>query len=417
VVLWLLTLAVSIPLAVAAVECGVAIVLLLFMAEFIAGELPQTGIVYLSYTPDPIFLILLASASLRILVGHGLNRVVAPVLGLAALILASFASGLTSYGLNASGAELRPFAHFVIGALYVATFQLSPGSRARLQWICAAPALLMLPPIWWRWSQVMTGTASGAWMEYATTPMRVAQAKDALVILQGTVLLATARVQRALVGVAAGLAVVTLVFLQHRTIWAILAVFFLAGLVITKTRKHGLVVSIAVVIGSVAFVNLPYADSSLISATLRDSVSTAFDSRSGTLAWRVEGWKALYTEENSPDLYTVFLGRPFGSGYVRQVAHRTTDVSPHSFYVQAALRVGLLGTLVLIGLYCQAWRQLAEVGDLTVPLRAILLSQLAFFITYAPNFEQGVYLGVVVAIAAMSGRSATASRNQRLTCC
>ena len=83
----------------------------------------------------------------------------------------------------------------------------------------------------------------------------------------------------------------------------------------------------------------------LVSEEQFSTSATNFD----TLSWRLNGWKdLLFDSEQTP--ITVAFGKSMGGGYWRvdPVSYEITSVAPHSEYVQEYLRVGLVGTLLIL---------------------------------------------------------------------
>ncbi|MFC9245978.1 hypothetical protein ACFT7S_18805 [Streptomyces sp. NPDC057136] len=143
-----------------------------------------------------------------------------------------------------------------------------------------------------------------------------------------------------------------------------------------------------------------------------------------TLMWRVDGGLDLL-----PQLRTIqdwLVGLPFGSQYTRLMDGIVASVSPHNYYLQVLLRLGLVGLAALLALYAMAWRSTGPgvaqpaaspvVGSApAVPdtdersrllLRLLLCSQLVFAVTYPLFPEQAVVLGLLAAYARPVGGGA-----------
>jgi hypothetical protein len=128
-------------------------------------------------------------------------------------------------------------------------------------------------------------------------------------------------------------------------------------------------------------------------------------SATGTLAWRVEGWSELVTSwsENPANW---FVGEPLGSSFARKIEGFETTSHPHNFYIETMLRTGIAGLLAVIagiaGLLRRLWRMPARVPGLLLGpdvFPALLTLQLVWFITWQPGVEQGLVIGLAMALA------------------
>jgi hypothetical protein len=98
------------------------------------------------------------------------------------------------------------------------------------------------------------------------------------------------------------------------------------------------------------------------------------------------------------------IGSPFGSGYAREIAvgtmHGIVEVNPHNFYVQVFLRLGIVGLALMVVIYARLLQRSRRLGDSWGQATCfLLLTQLVFFSTYPPSFEQGLLLGLVANLA------------------
>jgi O-antigen ligase len=83
---------------------------------------------------------------------------------------------------------------------------------------------------------------------------------------------------------------------------------------------------------------------------------------------------------------------------------------PHNFYVQTLLRGGAVGLALLlmtyVGTLARLLRPKDEPGRLTLPPRLVfvmLVTQMAFILAYHMPYEQAVWLGLAVGMAASAG--------------
>lgn len=189
---------------------------------------------------------------------------------------------------------------------------------------------------------------------------------------------------------------VTLVVVQQRTVWVMLAVTFLlwaaASLHQRSTAQHRRLTAIAVAaLGAVSLVIVSgMAAGSVFAQSLAETTAS-----NSTFVWRVVGWSDLLKSDHSAA--SIVWGLPFGSGYTRTVLGTVTVVAPHSFYVAALLRLGVIGLIAMAVLYKNVWTQrrqaAAALGLSPLTVTLLLVAMLVFSITY----EQGYIAASVIA--------------------
>lgn len=187
----------------------------------------------------------------------------------------------------------------------------------------------------------------------------------------------------------AALLVSTLILVQQRTVWAVLATVFLiwgaASLHQHSTARHKRLATAGVaLLGAAALVAVSgVATGSVLGRSLAETTA-----KHSTFEWRLIGWSDLLHSDHSPA--AIALGLPFGTGYRRSVLGTVTNVAPHSLYVAALLRIGLIGLSALVVLYSNVLKRRREaaaalgVSPLTVVL--LLVAMVVFSITYEPGF-------------------------------
>jgi hypothetical protein len=319
-----------------------------------------------------------------------------------ALTAVSLSRGIAAFGLQPAVNECRPYIYFLTATLYVLTSGIgSDVTRFALKtWVFLALTYTVICA--GRWS--VNGIASAGELLVVNGVLVTARpvgAGSALIIAQAALTLITLRWHslpcRALV---VGLLVVV-VLLQHRTIWIVTLVGIAAYMFLSRRMARerisfaatALTAGIAAVLGTWAF--------SLGSTgeNLRSSYSTMQGAHS-TFAWRVSGWEELLTWRNG--LTDALLGQPFGTGFARLIDGHVVTASPHNFYVQTLLRIGVIGLALFIGVCLWALLAMRSNSRADVLCRIVVLTQLTFCFTYALSLEQGVVLGLVLVHARRS---------------
>jgi hypothetical protein len=385
---------------------GVLLVLAVHALDTVASQNAALVLGFHVYPADVVSVCAAGVAVSRLLV-HGVPKRAGlmPLLGLGALTLCSTLRGIGSFGLQTAVNDVRlSFWYLLAAALYTATMPAGvPVERAvRRAWGATAVAYAGLCVIGWArhglHAVTYRATVGGVVIDPRPVP-----AAAALILAQTAILLMFAppdqgrrqsgvptRIrQRAL----SLLLLVFVLLLQHRTVWVVTVAMALTGWML-GARGRERVLSTVVLVLSTALTVLAYQFGvfSTVGTMLATSAEEVQDSNS-TFAWRVTGWQQLLTVPRS--LLEWLSGLPFGSGYGRLIGGHLVTVGPHNYYVHVLLRLGTLGLLLLVVLYVLTWRRLGP-ASWGVPLRALLVGQLVFFITYPASSPQGILAGLCV---------------------
>jgi hypothetical protein len=131
---------------------------------------------------------------------------------------------------------------------------------------------------------------------------------------------------------------------------------------------------------------------------LVESASEATSSNS-TFAWRTTGWGELISSHDSTSQLAV--GDPAGGGsFDRVIGGHPVNVSAHNDFIDAYIRFGLPGVLVLCWLGLLLWFRRVDVaagtGLTAQAVGLLLLTQLVFSIAYPLDVIQGLIAGIFV---------------------
>ena len=227
--------------------------------------------------------------------------------------------------------------------------------------------------------------------------------------------------RRASIGLASALGVVILL-LQHRTIWvAALAVLALACVWWAIDRPERRRVAIGIGAGALAALAVAVVAAAIAGGAFWDSIKEPVSDQS-TVIWRTDGWGELISDNDSPS--NVLTGNPSGVGFERVVDAAAIDASAHNLYIDAYVRFGVIGVLLVASL----WILLAVRSRLVAagsgldrrPVILLLVTQFAFSLTYALDVSQGIVGGLLVcglglAVAAQATPAETAGTDARAT--
>lgn len=392
---------------------GAGLILAIFLWEAFVLVLPMTRFGRVNaYPQDLVFIVLAVAGIARFLTRKKFAGVHLAWFLFGLSMLASFTRGAASYGFQAAGVELREFFYFFAAALYFMSFPINSNHLKRLtqMWLYVAAVLILLALFRWATggygldaAQQLTDTEHGG--------MRVLNAQQALFLAQAFLISLFLRLvpesSRLWRNFAAVLLPV-LVLLQHRTVWVVTIVStLLAALNGGKIRSRVVgMVMVAAMAGTMLGLALFGGSTDKVEGALGASTIEPISIQQSTFAWRVEGWKELIAESKKFGFSEFMFGKPFGAGYSRKVWGSEVNYTPHNFYIQVFLRLGILGLIALIYIYAVLIRWLIQPnnqefgkyfsGRLTYIL---LITQLMFFITYSPHYEQGILLGLASAVA------------------
>jgi hypothetical protein len=146
-----------------------------------------------------------------------------------------------------------------------------------------------------------------------------------------------------------------------------------------------------------------------IKTSIYHSFASALNTEEGTQVDRVMGWKKLLTKWAGSDLTTLSLGYPYGTGYTRYTFGLLREFSPHNFYVQLLLRVGVIGFLCWLIPYCFCFLFLKKkMTNLTLEhylLFIMLIGSVVYFIAYQGDYVHGTILGMAMSLKISSDKA------------
>ncbi|MBE0446824.1 MAG: O-antigen ligase family protein [Actinobacteria bacterium] len=388
------------------------LILLVFLWQAFTMSLTKVSLGILNvYPQDAVFIILAMVGIVRLVMRNKFTYVHILWLFLGFLIMFSFARGVAIHGFESAGVELREFFYFFAGALYFMNFPTGSQhlKRLTLAWLCVAGALFLLALFRWAAGGLSLGIPQ-PWLETGHGGLRVLNAAQALFLFQAFLVSLflkfvpdSSRLWRSFSSVL----LPVVVLLQHRTVWVLaLVATMLAAFQQGKVRRRvAYILTSAVVAGAIFGLVVFGENISKIPDSLSASVDEAINKSDSTFIWRVESWSALLAERSSFGYSDYLFGKPFGSGYVRKVWDFERTETPHNYYIQTFLRLGVFGLIALLCTYAILISRLAQSASYKASgyfggrlVYILLMTQLIFFITYSPSYEQGIVLGLAMAL-------------------
>jgi hypothetical protein len=330
-------------------------------------------------------------------------------------MLISFALGMAKFGTSA-GVDFRNDFYFWAGTAYFVSF---PMTREHLSGFVRAwlfTSLVVLVVVYYRWT---ADALDLDWIEplwhYAMdsqgSGLRVVNAAQALFLGQALILIVYAmasgsglRQWRFLVLFLA----VTILVLQHRSVWIAAFVPVLLSFLLLKKGKDRLFTNLAVVTLAAAAVLAPIlvgGGGQGVTSAITVSAEAATNLSAGTTGDRIWGWKELLGQWAHAGPLVNAVGSPYGSGFERySVTGKLITYAPHNYYVQILLRTGLTGLVALLAIYWYGLRWLRRDEGFShpdVPAAAfigLLAAQLLFFIPYPADYVQCIVLGIALSL-------------------
>jgi hypothetical protein len=371
---------------------GLAVLLLGFLVSgfaFPIAQPPRLEVGPISFYATDLAVIVVVLAMLAPASGRGgLRKVPLSLWLLVALLVIHTGRGVHAHGFQTALSAARPWWWFVASAVYASTVVWDRELVSVLRW--AVLAILGVAA----YGLLKHGISSSAQLRSVdgeTLSLRALTAAGALTLLQLALLLSHAPIR--LRGVLLILAATTLVIVQQRTVW--IAAATTASLLILRWLRRARPERGYAVIG-VAFLLLPLVVAVIAhSHSIAASVSSA-EGPNSTLQWRISSWESsLYLLHGSAWL----IGLPAGASLTRFVLGQITSVGPHSLFVEAIVRFGLLGPVVFVAVWVRAVRGLRRSRELPWPIwvgYAMVVSEAIFAISYGPGLGVGVALGLLL---------------------
>ncbi len=354
---------------------------------------------------DIIATVLMGSSILRVASTRRVSKVQKLLLVYCAIVGISYLRGTMTFGLQTATNSFRPVYYFLSVILYFSTCTFGRHELRNIMYVWFAGTGILVVLAIARWSAIIMPS----FLDFISVPsgrsLRVLHAGLALLLAQSLLILLLNRRPQWSVQIpmiATVILTITILILQHRTVWVILIVT--GALVIWKkpTLRSRVSMVAAFVLLLLLVLSLTIVGPQIFSA-LKISATSATGSQS-TFTWRIEGWRALFSHMSATDY---FFGMPFGEPYFLKEIHERGNVSPHSQYVSTIARVGLPGLLLFVGLYLRTLGKLAKHSFPTgTPylsssiLWFLLIGQLVYGIAYSLPFSQGIFLGLAMTIVA-----------------
>ena len=326
------------------------------------------------------------------------------LLGAVALIVIGTVRGIVQLG---DGALLgfRLELYFVLPALFVATLPAATSARLiRLVVLFGVGIALVAVVRWVLFALGVSGYSGGG--NYPIP--RVIDSSTALWVAFAGVASSVALIERATSPARWKLQAVALITLavvvlaQHRSVWVATAIMLAVAL--AMTRRRWLVkaaVAVIAVVGVLAIEVLGLGEAGQVGESFAYATTST-----NTWVWRLDRWANVWSTHADRGIEAIVLGSGYGYGWVTGVIG-TWEASPHNGFLQIAVRIGIVGALLVFAPYVAALRRLRRGGGTLGRITWLwVVGALVYYIPYSGNMLTGVLLGLAIASSASPSTAA-----------
>ncbi|MDP3584442.1 MAG: O-antigen ligase family protein [Thiobacillus sp.] len=394
---------------------GAAAILLLFLVETVNVYLFAFKVGISVYPQDLLFMPMAGVALIRLMRPGAVSRLPKSLWVLTAVMTVAFMWGLVKNG-TIAGVEFRSDFYLMTGLFYFSSFDWPRERVAKmLGWLFPVMLMIMLV-VWYRW---LADTIGLDWVEplwrytdITGVALRVINSQQTWMLGLAVILLVYA--------MAAGnslarwyftlpLLALTVVVLQHRSVWVAAFLPALLAFFIVRQSQGKLASRMLVIVAVTAAIAVPFLATGKFSgatSSVADLAVKATSTTEGTFVGRVQGWDSLLKQWAGSGPRTWVIGDPYGSGFKRPEGYGGKEIAyaPHNYYVQLLLRLGLVGLLAFLAFNVYLFRGAIRLAggphdNLTgYAMLGVLMSFALFNIPYSPTYTQGLFLGVILGL-------------------
>jgi hypothetical protein len=364
------------------------------------------------YPEDLFFCILFLASLVRLTLFVPLKTVPGAwwLIGSIQLFLAVI--GFKSFG-SAAGVDFRGHFYLWITVTYFCSVDWSDAMLRRFAnaWVCCATVLCLM--IYYRWTMSAIDPAYAAEMmalDITGVRFRVVGSSAALTIAVAFLILMFRMLCGRLTGLSRalpGLYFITVLVLQHRSVWVSLIAGYLCLMWTQRKQAAGkrALRAIGMLLLPLALLFLLSGSQNAVLDSVRTSANQAISLEEGTMVGRVVNWQELLVKwVNSKNPMTYILGNAYGSGYnpvESQDGENIYDMVPHNHLVHMLYRGGLVGVCctlsVFIRLGCAGVAAVKRKDKYWAPFFvAVFAAIFAYYIPYWAMYSTGMLLGIAV---------------------
>jgi O-Antigen ligase len=372
------------------------------------------------YYTDIVLVLVAIAAVLRLLFAKEFPLRHPAWLIICAIFFVNLAIGLPTNGTSA-GVQARGDFYALAVALYAMSFKIDEKKLQQVFNGLALTAFIFIGLAVYRWVVFYTPITSllpEGGVYNIDGPMRVIYSDGALVIAQ--ILLAGLFYSELARGFAitkyiSYVLLVSLLALQHRSVWLATIVGVLARFIIGKSKNNNKGKQLLMLAGVILLIITPLLMSDKLSGVTQQVSSSAERGIKGedTGQARIDNWKATIYKWWGDGVKTILIGPAFGGDKTRIVEGsngKSIEITfgTHNQYVEMLTSYGLTGLIaflwvtlhMLIGLYKLLVNRVNE--SVTEYLLVVLIMQYTFYVAYGWNYMQTMLFGVAISYIAVN---------------
>jgi hypothetical protein len=391
---------------------GIGLLLVAFLFEMVLIEPPALEVGIQIYVNDVIVALMLGVLFMAFVFKRLPIRGLPTVLwlGLGLVMLVSFIDGVQVYGKTA-GVDVRPNVYFWVAGLYCCLVDFDERDYRQMARWCVWTAYALIGIAAYRWIGYLAGFVQlneiaevGAGNEFRALPSGAAFFVGAVGLVEFMAWMRGSGTRAS--GLHAFIFAAVVLVLQHRSVWLSSGVSYV--FVLFQQSKHlprrlPWLIGFSTLAAACVGLALYFGVLDRLIDSLWESTISVGDPKSTTTD-RVGGWEALISDWLESTWGTIAFGYPYGTSYRRVVDRIVVEYSPHNFYVQWLLRVGVVGTglfvlATLAGMLHSLYAWVDEEADYLL-LRGtglVLLASLVYYVPYQGFYLHGAVTGVALA--------------------
>lgn len=205
------------------------------------------------------------------------------------------------------------------------------------------------------------------------------------------------RKKRKLISLRTALYILAIVILQHNSVWAALAIGIVILLInegLNRKEILRFLGQIVLIFGLFLLVTTVIPQNPIIQAVLSTSEKySEMGTGEGTIGGRQIIWEGYLQQLTISEWWT---GKPMGHGWLVNFKGSYGVNPPHNVYIQSVMRIGLLGTIPLIGMMVVVFiKNFIEKKSVCA---AIMIASLVYLYAYMFSLEMSCVWGCIIGL-------------------
>lgn len=258
---------------------------------------------------------------------------------------------------------------------------------------------------------IMVGYCYLCWGLYITTGIKLSSSNasggfriwgstGAIIIAFATLLYIyddVVRKKRKLISLRTALCILAIVILQHNSVWAALAIGIVILLInegLNRKEILRFLGQIVLIFGIFLLVVTVIPENPIIQAVLSTTEKySEMGTGEGTIGGRQQIWEGYLQQLTTSEWWT---GKPLGNGWLVNFKGVYGINPPHNVYIQSLMRIGLLGTIPLVGLLVAVF--VKNFIEKKCVCASIMIASLVYLYAYMFSLEMSCVWGCIIGL-------------------